>query len=181
MIFGMATNKLNKQTTLSSHISQKELPNLKTSEEQGLLSSLGIQVKYIDNLMGRDEALASLVNADSVLGLDIETAPLPGQVSGLNPKKSTIRLVQVFDSKKTVFVFDLNKIGGIESFPTALWDKPCVAHNALFEMKHLLHNRVVLKRLGCTLLADRIIRWKPQGIEAKLGIKQNSYPQRFST
>ena len=77
----------------------------------------------------------------------------------------------------TVFVFDLDKIGSISVIPSSLWNKPFVAHNALFELKHLLHHGIVPQKLGCSLLADRAINGdrarlkKDFGLSAKAGLK----------
>ena len=132
------------------------------------LVSFETSLVYVNDSSKVVDAMDQLLLSNRLLGLDIETYPLPeyrtDKDAGLIPRKSRIRLLQIYDGLQTVFVFDLLKIGGIQMLPEDLWRCTFIAHNALFELKHLLHAGVTLQKIGCTLLADRILH----GIRAKL-------------
>ena len=173
MIFGMAAQRLQESP---------EIPFLLRREShmdrEDILQILQVSIEHIDNSTDMLRALPTLHAANDCLGLDIETCPLPNFAhdpsAGLIPRKARIRLIQIFDGKSTVFVFDLHKIGELCLFPHTLWHKPCVAHNALFEMKHLMHKGVYLKKLGCTLLADRVINGNRKELKEKLGLSKSA-------
>lgn len=170
MIFGMAAQKLMKNSLPMQ-------PEIRVNKAD-LLGSLNVSLEYIETPLDVQRASSVLLNVEDCLGLDIETCPLSSfkndLSAGLVPRKSSIRLVQVFDGRGIVFVFDLHKIGSIRSLPTAIWDRPCIAHNALFEMKHLLYQGVFPKKLGCTLLADRIIHGNRKELKEELGLSKSA-------
>lgn len=142
--------------------------------DPSILSKLGVSIIVVANEADLRPPVDHLLASKDLLGIDIETAPLPkfanDEEGGLSPRKSTIRLVQIYDGKDTVFVFDLSKLGGIAGFPLSLWEKPFVAHNALFELKHFIHHGIIPKRIGCSLLADRIINGKRATLKKELGL-----------
>jgi DNA polymerase-1 len=86
--------------------------------------------------------------------LDIETAKLHEHIAnpqaGLSPHLSKIRLVQVYGGGNRVFVFDLYWMDVKALAP--LFTRQLVAHNALFEMKHLTHAGFNLNDVECTKL-----------------------------
>ena len=123
---------------------------LMTSKE--ILDSAGFAVRFISEPKLVAGALEDLMKAD-MLGLDIETAKR-GKYSvhknaGLDPHLSRIRLVQICDDK-TVYVFDLDFIDLQTLAP--VFDLPMVAHNSVFEMKHLIHAGLGLENINCTML-----------------------------
>ena len=123
-----------------------------------LLHSVGVAVEYLTDPAQAEVVLKELLTSSTVLGLDIETAKLdpwqehPG--AGLDPHLSRIRLVQVATADRVV-VFDLDRIPLAVLQP--LWTHRLVAHNALFELKHLLYAGVNPTRLHCSLLMDRVL------------------------
>ena len=121
------------------------------------------------------EVISSLCNLpdETVFGLDIETTPTAAwkddPKAGLDPYLSNIRLVQIYagydvtivnpDSvivttdkciPSKCFVFDVAETG-LEVFET-LWNRSLVAHNAVFELKNLIHSGVNPSKIDCTLL-----------------------------
>jgi len=99
-------------------------------------------------------ALCALPDNATLWGLDIETTPRPewrkDTKAGLCPHKATIRTVQVYPGGGECFVFDVGTVG--LSLLEPLWHRPMVAHNAVFELKFLLHTGANPARLDCTLL-----------------------------
>jgi len=142
------------------------------------LKSLEIKAVYICDSLAVPQALAHLLSQSNLLGLDIETYGLPDFASdkqaGLEPRKSGIRLVQFFDGNKTVYVFDIMKIGGLQVLGNDIWKKPMVAHNAMFELKHLIHKGAYPKQIGCTLLMDRVINGNRMELREDLGLSKSA-------
>lgn len=158
-----------------------------------ILQQEEITVCIVDTLAGAKVAINTLCKRDNGLpfGIDIETAPLPDyhgtKHGGLNPHSSIIRLVQIYPGKQyqenVVYVFDLFKLGGIESLTPLFDNRRFVAHNAVFELKHLLHCGVNLQQIDCTMLmanayynggrhsladlADTILGWRIDKTEQK--------------
>jgi DNA polymerase-1 len=137
----------------------------------------GIAVEYIDQEEQAKQAIASLLSFQQLFGLDIETygddSFSSDKQAGLDPKKSLIRLVQIFDGVKTVYIFDIKKLTHFHFFEP-LADRPMLAHNALFEMKHLLHKGVLFKKMGCTLLADRVLNGDRKELRKELGLASSA-------
>lgn len=86
--------------------------------------------------------------------------PLPAfrqdSKAGLDPWRSRIRLVQVYPGGATCFVFDAQALG-LSLLAELLNRRALVAHNAVFEWKHLHHGGITPARLGCTLLQDNAL------------------------
>ena len=174
MIFGSATSRLQElQLSLVPYPAQK--PSL---EKKSGLEKLGVKIVLVSNHQGVEESLTHLCSSDELFGVDIETYPLhkysQDPEAGLTPRKSTIRLIQIYDGNSVVFVFDLLKIEGSKAFLGPLWRKPMVAHNALFEFKHLLQAGIVPTKLGCTLLADRVINGSRSQLKKELGLSSSA-------
>jgi len=122
-----------------------------------LLRTEGFAVEYLVDPAAAEAAVKRLAAAPGVLGLDIETAKTPAYrdhaSAGLDPHLSRIRLVQVATAGEVV-VFDLGRLPLALLEP--LWSRPLAAHNAGFELKHLLHAGADPAKLHCTLLLDRV-------------------------
>ena len=142
------------------------------------VESFETSVVYVDEPLKVPAAIDQLLSINKLLGLDIETYPLPkyrgDKDAGLAPRKSGIRLLQIYDGIQSVFVFDLVKIGGIQMLPESLWTHAFVAHNALFELKHLLHAGVPLQKIGCTLLADRVLNGCRTKLRPEIGLSTSA-------
>jgi DNA polymerase-1 len=94
--------------------------------------------------------------------------------AGLEPRKSAIRTVQIYDGHSRVYVFDILKLGGLACLDQDIWEHPMIAHNGLFELKHLLHKGVYPKRLGCSLLADRVLNGDRRELKEELGLSRSA-------
>lgn len=100
------------------------------------------------------------VTSNKLYGLDIETAKKKDfkehPEAGLCPYLSDIRLLQVYDGDKSVFVFDLFHINVVllEDF---LQDNRFVAHNGIFEIKHLTHLGFENLNIGCSMLLSQLV------------------------
>lgn len=97
------------------------------------------------------------LSGQRVLGVDIETAPRHGysqdKQAGLDPYKSYPRLVSVA-TQTEAYVFDMLFLHPAALAPLA--STPWVAHNALFEWRHLTHQGYILPdRLHDTQLMGR--------------------------
>ena len=102
--------------------------------------------------------------AGGMLGVDIETAPLPqyrhGPKAGLDPLKACIRLLQVFDPVGRCHVFDCRTVP-LDILKPLLESRETVAHNAVFEMKHLRHAGIKPLRMHCSMLMARVESGEP--------------------
>lgn len=137
-------------------------PVVTTAAAAELLTGAGISVRYLAEPAQAAAALAELAALpdSGPWGLDIETMPLPAfrqdSKAGLDPWRSRIRLVQVYPGGPTCFVFDVQALG-LSPLRELLQARSWVAHNAIFELKHLHHGGVTPARLGCTLLQDNAL------------------------
>lgn len=142
------------------------------------LQNLEINIRYICDISDVSNAISTLIGCNVAIGIDIETYGLPeyagDKQAGLEPRKSAIRLVQLYDGDKTVYVFDILKLGGLHVLGEAIWEKPMVAHNAMFELKHLLHKGAQPKKLGCSLLCDRVINGSRKDLKEDLGLSKTA-------
>jgi len=102
------------------------------------------------------EAIVSELRTRHRLGIDIETMQTADHPqAGLNPKVSSIRLVQLFDGER-ITVFDCAKIGTVK-WAENLKPARLVAHNAYFEAAHFHQAGVDFEdRLDCTMLMGRV-------------------------
>ena len=127
------------------------------------LELAGVAVRYVADGAQRERALselAALPDNSGPWGLDIETMPLPAfqrdSKAGLDPWRSAIRLVQVYPGGPTCYVFDVAALG-LSPLAELLNTRALVAHNAVFELKFLLHAAAAPGKLGCTLLQDNAL------------------------
>lgn len=89
-------------------------------------------------------------------GLDIETYKKADHPkAGLEPHLSGISLVQIFDGKNTVYIFDVLQVG--LAFFGHIKHKNFVAHYATFEIKHLSHNGFPSLSVGCSMLLSILV------------------------
>lgn len=101
--------------------------------------------------------------SDLVLGLDIETIPKKGykghKYGGLAPSLSEIATVQIYcPNEEEVFLFHVNRYPyGISFIRGFLETRKFIAHNAQFEIAHLLHNGVDPSSIGCSMLLFRFL------------------------
>ena len=99
---------------------------------------------------------AQILAGCDMLALDIETAKtdLNHPQSGLNPKLSQIRLIQ-YCNGTDCYLFDQFKIDSLD-WINPLLDIETVAHNALFEASHFLHQGIIFNNLHDTMLMGRV-------------------------
>ena len=137
-------------------------PVVATVSAAELLQGAGVAVRYLTEPGEANQAIGELLSLpdNGPWGLDIETMPLPAfrtdRKAGLDPWCSTIRLVQVYPGGDTCYVFDVAAIR-LSPLTDLLQARAFVAHNALFELKFLLHNGTAPGKLGCTLLQDNAL------------------------
>jgi DNA polymerase-1 len=120
-----------------------------------------IKTNYITNKEAANQAFKEIEASENALSLDIETYPKAGG-SGLDPFTSEIRLIQIYGGGESVYVFDLRNIP-LESFPDTIWKRPIVCHNALFELKHILHRGIELDQVGCTMIMGYLLQGYSRG------------------
>ncbi|MGD8618395.1 MAG: DNA polymerase [Gammaproteobacteria bacterium] len=99
---------------------------------------------------------ADKLSRTNLLALDIETAKTDPDhpQAGLNPRLSRIRLVQYYDGRDC-YLFDLFKIGPLD-WINPLLSVQTVAHNALFEAGHFLHQGIEFADLHDSMLMGRV-------------------------
>jgi DNA polymerase-1 len=156
--------KTNKPTYASLLVPPEEVcDHFKEAEStiddaQELLDREGITLHYIMAPNHIADALNNLIGTGVTLGLDIETAKLAlyakHEKAGLDPHLSRIRLIQLY-ANRNAYIFDVFAIGMKPLKP--LWNLPMVAHNAVFEMKHLIHAGVDMQNIDCTMLMDNVL------------------------
>jgi DNA polymerase I-like protein with 3'-5' exonuclease and polymerase domains len=104
-------------------------------------------------------AVAALMVAPGPFGADVETAKHPDHrahlKSGLEPRLSRIRLVQIYAPGFPVYIFDMSRINVHILAP--LWDRPVIFHNAMFDLKHLLFSGANPTKVGCTMLMENCL------------------------
>jgi DNA polymerase I len=104
---------------------------------------------------------------NGTFGVDIETAKKAPHAhleqAGLEPHLSEIRLFQICANPETVYVFDI-KATGLEVLQP-LFQYNMVAHNALFELKHLYHAGITVPSMDCTLLMHNALTGKRSSLK----------------
>ena len=118
------------------------------------LARVGIKVEFVADSTAAACVVESIITDDLPIGLDIETAKLAQYAehpdAGLDPHMSEIRLLQLYPGGSTAYVFDVRSVGLTTLAP--IWSQPLVAHNAVFEVKHLLHAGIQPDHVDCTML-----------------------------
>jgi DNA polymerase I len=121
-----------------------------------LLEELDVLVEVVVDAGRAQEVIAEL---PASVGLDVETTPLveyaiprPALVitrkgipavhqpahkdpAGLDPHRARVRLIQVYDGRQQVYIFDLDHVP-LEALD-GLWSRKLVVHNAAFEVAML--------------------------------------------
>ncbi len=125
-----------------------------------LLSRLGVAVHYHQESGRAETAVRALLAGNpKLLGLDIETMPLPAfkhdPKAGLDPYKGAIRLIQIADKSGSVHVFDMATLTPAVIKP--LLGIPCISHNAGFEYRLLKQVGIIPEKLHCSYLLSRLI------------------------
>lgn len=127
-----------------------------------LLAHLGISVRYVNTAEDAEHVVGSLAAHLGHFGLDVETAKLAEYVghnqAGLNPHLSKIRLLQLYVGGPEAFVFDLFTVPAAVLRP--LLDKQLVAHNAVFDLQHLIHAGLEPARIDCTMIQANALSGK---------------------
>ena len=140
-----------------------------------LLAPMGISVRYINTTEEAQYVVPTLVDQSGYSGLDIETAKIAtyahlGQ-AGLNPHLSKIRLLQLYAGGSEAFVFDLFAV------PTPLLrpllEKQFVAHNAIFDLGHLMHAGLEPERIECTMLQANALTGTRPSLAALVEVELN--------
>jgi len=148
------------------------------------LTSLATRMEYVTDSMHCISALNNLGEAN-LISVDIETAKKDeNPKSGLDPYKAQIRLVQLYDGGDTVYVFDCFKEEVWSALSgSKIWSLPMVAHNAVFELKHLKNAGIVIPNIGCTLLQSNALTGelpKLSSLVKKFLLKDLSKEQQLS-
>lgn len=104
------------------------------------------------------KSAVKVLRTAKVVAIDIETAPLPEHAgeadAALDPWRSRPRLLQALGDGE-VQLFDLDSVPLEELAP--LFAGPWVAHNAVFELKHLLQAGLSPRTPYCTMLMGNAI------------------------
>lgn len=134
------------QKTLFSNFKPEIYKNgERTPTALDLMAKEWITFEYITDPQRANKAVSVLLKGDLPLGLDTETAKLDEFVghpeTGLDPYLTRIRLIQMYGGGDTAYMFELD-INVLAPF----WNLPMVAHNAVFDLKHLLHSGLSLKK-----------------------------------
>src|ERR1035441_8882103 len=127
-----------------------------------LLSLLDTSIRFVNSPEAAARAVEILVDKAGHFGLDVETAKLTPYVhlgqAGLNPHLSRPRLVQLYPGGPEVFVFDLFAVPTPVLRP--LLEKQFVAHNAIFDLGHLMHAGLEPGGIECTMLQANALTGK---------------------
>lgn len=133
-----------------------------------LMTHEGIAFEYITDPERAKKAVSVLLKGDLPLGLDTETAKLDEFTdhpkAGLDPHLTRIRLIQMYGGGDTVYIFDIFSLK-IKMF-APIWDLPIVAHNAVFDLKHLLFAGANPQKIGCTMLMENALTGKLPSLAA---------------
>ena len=153
-----------------------------------LLAKLGVEMAYVDTEQRAAAEVQRICRSSRMLGLDIETAPLPKflpiawpiavtkdgrrsklQATGdtlpaLDPFRAEIRLLQVaaeIDCRMVVFVIDLRHVPLRSPALTPLWRWKMIGHNLSFDAKMLAANGVQIadeNLVDTILMAGLVLR-----------------------
>jgi len=161
--YGNVKGKKTMQKTLFSNFKPEIYQNgERIPTALDLLATEGTAFEHITDPDCAKKAVSVLLKGDLPFGLDTETAKLDEFVShpkaGLDPHLTRIRLIQLYGGGDTVYIFDMFHLDINVLAP--LWNLPMVAHNAVFDLKHLLHAGVSPEKIGCTMLMENALTGK---------------------
>lgn len=113
--------------------------------------------RYIMDAAEARKAICSLMETNDLVAVDIETAKHPKYrdhpKAGLDPSLSRIRLVQLCGRAGEPLIVDAVACGKhLKEILAPVFAGKTVAHNAVFEMKHLAHVGVETGVMDCTML-----------------------------
>jgi DNA polymerase I len=108
------------------------------------------KLKALRKLQRPAETIAAFVSTRKTLDTEIKLA----ERAGLDPRRSRIRLAQVYDGCGQVLVIDLDRTG--VDVLTALDGARIVCHNAAFEMAFLETANIAPREVHCTMQACRL-------------------------
>src|ERR1051326_6677137 len=120
-----------------------------------------IKVHYIKDKTLALNAIAQFMKKDCLFGFDLETVSheefREDSTAPLDPLRSTPRLIQISDGKN-VLVFDTFFGITLDIFRDFIQSKKLLAHNAMFEIQHLIHNfKITRGDVGCSYLATKLL------------------------
>ncbi len=133
---------------LDADFKLREMP---LDEALAMLNDIVRDFPFADD--GFTEALTHLENAaeDSPLYLDIET-------TGLDPRKSTIRLLTLSSGDGQTFIIDLDKVYFPDRLRAILESRTIVGQNLLFDSAFLKHHfKVNITKTWDTMIAGRLL------------------------
>ena len=133
-----------------------------------LMTHEGVVFEYITDPERAKKAVCVLLKSGLPLGMDTETAKLDEftdhQKAGLDPSLSRIRLIQIYGGRDTAHIFDMFELKIDVLSP--LWALPMVAHNAVFDLKHLFFAGANPLKIGCTMLMENALTGKLSSLAA---------------
>lgn len=94
------------------------------------------------------ETCLSYLNQHDVLGFDIETL-------GFDPYKDRIVCIQLGNAEAQ-FVVDVSTVD-IQEFKTILESKTLIGHNLKFDIRFLMHNRIIPSKIFDTFIAEKTL------------------------
>lgn len=114
---------------------------------------------YITTETDANKAL-SVLKSNTLYGLDLEVAKKPEfkehPSAGLCPHLSNIRLLQIFDGVKNVYVFDLFYVS-LELLADFLIKGRFVSHFAIYEIQSLTYYGLPNLNIGCSMLLSQLV------------------------
>ena len=167
----LAPDDLQKLQANLDDVRSELVPGHTSTASLDLLAKLGVEMVYVDTEQRAAAEVQRICRSSRILGLDIETAPLPkflpkawpiavtkdGRRSklqatrdtspALDPFRAEIRLLQVaaeIDSRTVALVIDLRHVPLSSAALAPLWRCKMIGHNLSFDAKMLAANGVHL-------------------------------------
>lgn len=117
---------------------------------------------YVTQVAVAEQCVRRLLErSHHVLGFDIETGRKAGFLNdgaaGLCPYRSFISLIQLYDGIDTIYMFDMLSIP-LPMLAPVFKAKRLVAHNAIFDAQHLMHNGITDFKIDCSMIMYNMAR-----------------------